>query len=172
MLHIMGNEEGKFPAEGGYLAINQEIANVLHSPGIQAGREEARAALCAEARQRVAVRAPRGAGVPAAGTAPGAGGAQGAAGSGPAAGRGATPPAEPTSGCFIKDGNFGLLDQWNTIEVIWQGDGAAHLVNGRTVNVATRLQHPEPAKSRAVHPACAREDRDRDRIRGDLVQTD
>ena len=28
MLHIMGNEEGKFPAEGGYLAINQEIANV------------------------------------------------------------------------------------------------------------------------------------------------
>ena len=28
MLHIMGNEEGKFPAEGGYLATNQEFANV------------------------------------------------------------------------------------------------------------------------------------------------
>src|ERR1035437_6268112 len=28
MLHIMGNEEGRFPAEGGYLATNQEFANV------------------------------------------------------------------------------------------------------------------------------------------------
>src|SRR5438477_9273155 len=28
MLHIMGNEEAKFPAEGGYLATNQEFANV------------------------------------------------------------------------------------------------------------------------------------------------
>jgi beta-glucanase (GH16 family) len=54
------------------------------------------------------------------------------------------PPAEPTSGRFIKDGNFELLDQWNTVEVIWQGDRAAHIVNGRTVNVATRLQQPDP----------------------------
>ena len=46
--------------------------------------------------------------------------------------------------CFIKDGNFELLDQWNTVEVIWQGDRAAHIVNGRTVNVATRLQQPDP----------------------------
>ena len=45
---------------------------------------------------------------------------------------------------FVKDGNFELLDQWNTIEVIWQGDRAAHIVNGRTVNVATRLQQPDP----------------------------
>ena len=88
-------------------------------------------------------------GAPAAGaatsSAQGAGGAQGAAAApGPAAGRGAAPPAEPTSGRFIKDGNFELLDQWNTIEVIWQGDRAAHIVNGRTVNVATRLQQPDP----------------------------
>jgi len=60
------------------------------------------------------------------------------------AGRGAAPPAEPTSGRFIKDGHFELLDQWNTVEVIWQGDRAAHIVNGRTVNVATRLQQPDP----------------------------
>jgi len=66
------------------------------------------------------------------------------AATGPATGRGGAPPAEPTSGRFIKDGNFELLDQWNTIEVIWQGDRAAHIVNGRTVNVATRLQQPDP----------------------------
>ena len=71
----------------------------------------------------------------------------------------------------MKDGNFELLDQWNTVEVVWQGDLAAH-VNGRTVNVATRLQQPDPQNPGAVHPAHAREDRDRDRIRGDLVQTD
>ena len=87
----------------------------------------------------------RAGGAPPAGAATGAAGAQGAAAAaGPAAGRGAAPPAEPTSGRFIKDGNFELLDQWNTIEVIWQGDRAAHIVNGRTVNVATRLQQPDP----------------------------
>ena len=37
-----------------------------------------------------------------------------------------------------------VIDQWNTVEVIWQGDRAAHIVNGRTVNVATRLQQPDP----------------------------
>ena len=89
--------------------------------------------------------AARAGGAPAAGAATGAGGAQGAAAApGSAAGRGAAPPAEPTSGRFIKDGNFELLDQWNTVEVIWQGDRAAHIVNGRTVNVATRLQQPDP----------------------------
>jgi hypothetical protein len=53
-------------------------------------------------------------------------------------------PSEPIGGRFIKDGNFELLDQWNTIEVLWQGDKAAHIVNGRTVNVATNLQQPDP----------------------------
>jgi beta-glucanase (GH16 family) len=38
----------------------------------------------------------------------------------------------------------GLLDQRNTVEVVWQGDRAAQIVNGRTVNVATRLQQPDP----------------------------
>jgi hypothetical protein len=54
-----------------------------------------------------------------------------------------TPP-QPSGGRFIKDGNFELLDEWNTIEVLWQGDKAAHIVNGRTVNVATSLQQPDP----------------------------
>ena len=66
------------------------------------------------------------------------------------AGRSGPPPGTaqsasiPTGGRFIKDGNFELLDQWNTVEVIWQGDKAAHIVNGRTVNVATSLQQPDP----------------------------
>jgi hypothetical protein len=53
-------------------------------------------------------------------------------------------PTEPIGGRFIKDGNFELLDQWNTVEVMWQGDKASHIVNGRTVNVATKLQQPDP----------------------------
>jgi hypothetical protein len=53
-------------------------------------------------------------------------------------------PAEPSGGRFIKDGNFELLDEWNTVEVLWQGDKAAHIVNGRTVNVVTSLQQPDP----------------------------
>jgi len=62
-----------------------------------------------------------------------------------ASGHGSTQtPPEPTGGRFIKDGNFELLDQWNTVEVLWQGDRAEHIVNGRTVNVATRLQQPDP----------------------------
>ena len=51
---------------------------------------------------------------------------------------------EPRGGRFIKDGNFELLDEWNTVEVLWQGDKAAHIVNGRTVNVVTSLQQPDP----------------------------
>jgi hypothetical protein len=59
-------------------------------------------------------------------------------------GAAAQPPPEPTTGRFIKDGDFELLDQWNTVEVVWQGDRAEHIVNGRTVNVATSLQQPDP----------------------------
>ena len=45
---------------------------------------------------------------------------------------------------LIKDGNFENLNDWNTVEVVWQGDRAAHIVNGRTVNVAYNLQQPDP----------------------------
>ena len=61
-----------------------------------------------------------------------------------AASASAQPPPQPVTGRLIKDGDFELLDQWNTVEVIWQGDRAEHLVNGRTVNLATNLQQPDP----------------------------
>ncbi len=54
------------------------------------------------------------------------------------------PAVEPTTGRKIKDGNFEMLDGWNVVEVIWQGDRAAHIVNGRLVNVLTTLQQPDP----------------------------
>jgi hypothetical protein len=56
-----------------------------------------------------------------------------------------TPPPEPVTGRMIKDGNFEMLDGWNTVEVIFQGDRAAQIVNGRCVNVVTNLQQPDPA---------------------------
>ena len=52
---------------------------------------------------------------------------------------------EPTSGRKIKDGNFEMLDNWNVVEVIFQGDRALHIVNGRAVNAVTNLQQPDPA---------------------------
>lgn len=181
MLHIMGNEEGKFPAEGGYLATNQEFANVRirveykwgvkrHAPRYTPKRDNGLLyglvgpdrvwPSCVECQIEEGdvgdffllggvrgVQSNHNAGLFGEGINPLTGwpqpGDPGFRGAG--AGRaGGAPPAEPTSGRFIKDGNFELLDQWNTIEVIWQGDRAAHIVNGRTVNVATRLQQPDP----------------------------
>ncbi len=55
--------------------------------------------------------------------------------------------AEPTSGRLIKDGNFETLDDWNVVEVLWQGDKATHIVNGRAVNTVTRLQQPDPVNA-------------------------
>jgi Domain of Unknown Function (DUF1080) len=55
------------------------------------------------------------------------------------------PPEEPTTGRKIKDGNFEMLDNWNVVEVIFQGDKALHIVNGRAVNAVTNLQQPDPA---------------------------
>jgi hypothetical protein len=53
-------------------------------------------------------------------------------------------PEEPTGGRKIKDGNFEKLDDWNVVEVIWQGDKAVHIINGRAVNAVTNLQQPDP----------------------------
>jgi hypothetical protein len=47
----------------------------------------------------------------------------------------------------IKDGNFEILDGWNIVEVIWQGDRSAHIINGRAVNAASRLEQPDPNNS-------------------------
>ena len=62
-----------------------------------------------------------------------------------------TPPGAPAAiqpevsdNRKVKDGNFELLDTWNTVEVIWQGDRSAHIVNGRTVNAASKLEQPDP----------------------------
>jgi hypothetical protein len=54
-------------------------------------------------------------------------------------------PEEPSGGRKIKDGNFEMLDNWNVVEVIFQGDKALHIVNGRAVNAVTNLQQPDPA---------------------------
>lgn len=51
---------------------------------------------------------------------------------------------EPSGGRKIKDGNFEKLNDWNVVEVIWQGDRSAHIVNGRTVNTVSMLQQPDP----------------------------
>lgn len=52
---------------------------------------------------------------------------------------------ESTGGRKIKDGNFEKLNDWNCVEVIWQGDRSAHIVNGRTVNTVSMLQQPDPS---------------------------
>ena len=59
---------------------------------------------------------------------------------------------DPTPGRKIKDGNFEMLDNWNTVEVLWQGDRAVHIVNGRAVNTITRLQQPDPANPGSFIP--------------------
>ena len=49
------------------------------------------------------------------------------------------------------DGVFDNLDGWNTVELIAQGDSAAHIVNGRLVTALYGLQSQDPAdKSRYV----------------------
>lgn len=49
------------------------------------------------------------------------------------------------------DGNFDTLDGWNTVELIAQGDKAAHIVNGRLVTALYGLQSQDPAdKTRYV----------------------
>jgi hypothetical protein len=60
--------------------------------------------------------------------------------------------AEPTTGRKIKDGNFEKLGDWTVVEVIWQGDKAALVVNGRCVNMASSLQQPDPANPGSYIP--------------------
>ncbi len=62
------------------------------------------------------------------------------------------PPQVPNGGRFVKDGNFENLHDWNTVEVIWQGDQSVHIVNGTAVNAAYKLQRPDPNKRGAFLP--------------------
>ncbi|WP_167542933.1 3-keto-disaccharide hydrolase [Novosphingobium capsulatum] len=43
------------------------------------------------------------------------------------------------------DGSFDTLEGWNTVELIAQGDKAAHIVNGRIVTALYGLQRQDPA---------------------------
>jgi Domain of Unknown Function (DUF1080) len=52
----------------------------------------------------------------------------------------------------IKDGNFENLDTWNVVEVLWQGDRAAHIVNGRAVNALSKLEQPDSQHAGAFIP--------------------
>jgi hypothetical protein len=54
---------------------------------------------------------------------------------------------QPSSTRLLKDGDFEQLDDWNTVEVIAQGDRATHLVNGRIVNTMSALEQPDPQAS-------------------------
>ena len=237
MLHIMGNEEGKFPAEGGYLATNQEFANVRirveykwgvkrHAPRYTPKRDNGLLyglvgpdrvwPSCVECQIEEGdvgdffllggvrgVQSNHNAGLFGEGINPLTGwpqpGDPGFRGAGAATCR-------RSAGCRSCDGSRRCTrsrcrsrsgrgprcsaargtDQ-RPLHQGWQlraaGSveyGRGHLA-GRSRGAHRQRPHREcrdaasaarSAESRAVHPAHAREDRDRDRIRGDLVQTD
>jgi hypothetical protein len=140
MLHIMGNQAGPSVAEAGYLATNQEFENVH---------------VRVEYKWGVKRFAPRsfskrdnglfGQNLTAHGwdlppsAAPDTSSPSG--------------PSEMTTFRKIKDGNFENLDSWNVLEVLWQGDRSAHIVNGRAVNVLSSLEQPDPQRAGAFIPS-------------------
>jgi Domain of Unknown Function (DUF1080) len=172
MLHVMGNEIGVEKAEPGYIATNQEFENVhirveykwgvkrfpprnftKRDNGLLYGlvgpdKVWPRCVECQIEEGDVGdyflvdgirgVQAQHGNGLFGQGLGP-----NGWTGPAPGPKPGAPPP-EPTSDRKIKDGNFENLDDWNVVEVIWQGDRSAHIVNGRCVNVVSMLQQPDP----------------------------
>ncbi len=52
----------------------------------------------------------------------------------------------------LKSGDFENRDGWNSVDVILQGDQTTHLVNGRIVNRARDIQHPDPANPSRMVP--------------------
>jgi hypothetical protein len=75
----------------------------------------------------------------------------------PPAGRSGTtapnkPPAESVSGRLIKDGDFEKPDEWNIVEVLWQGDRTVHIVNGRANNAVTNLPLSDPTNPGSFVP--------------------
>jgi len=170
MLHIMGNEENGEPAEPGYLATNQEFENVhirveykwgmkRFAPRTYVKRDNGllyglvgedkvwpRCVECQIEEGDVGdyffvdgtrgIQDQHGNGI--FGETLGPNGWPGPPRT-PAAGQ-----TDLYNGRKIKDGNFEVLDGWNTVEVIWQGDRSAHIVNGRTVNAASKIEQPDP----------------------------
>lgn len=174
MLHIMGNEVTTAPAEPGYIATNQEFENVhirveykwgvkRFPPQAQAKRDNGILyglvgadkvwPTCVECQIEETdvgdyflvggirgVQAEHLDGLFPEGLGPG-----GWTGSGAETRtRQGNVPPEPTGDRKIKDGNFENLNDWNVVEVIWQGDRSAHIVNGRVVNMISRLEQPDP----------------------------
>ncbi len=52
----------------------------------------------------------------------------------------------------LKSGDFENRDDWNTVEVIIDGDRSTHLVNGRIVNRANDIQQPDPGNPARMIP--------------------
>ncbi|MGC2404413.1 MAG: DUF1080 domain-containing protein [Acidobacteriaceae bacterium] len=174
MLHILGNDENAEPAEAGYLATNQEFENVhirveykwgmkRFPPRTEAKRDNGILyglvgadkvwPTCVECQIEEGdvgdyflvagirgVQANHGNGIFGQGLGPNGWTSPPT----PKTDKSGTPPPEPVGGRMIKDGNFENLDEWNTVEVIWQGDRSAHIVNGRTNNAISMLQQPDP----------------------------
>ena len=174
MLHILGNDVNAEPAEPGYLATNQEFENVhirveykwgvkrfpprtetKRDNGILYGLvgadkvwptcvecqiEETDVGDCFLVAGIRGVQASHGNGLFGQGLGPN----RWTIPATPRAAKAGAPPPEPTGGRMIKDGDFEILDGWNVVEVIWQGDRSAHIVNGRTVNAISMLQQPDP----------------------------
>jgi hypothetical protein len=174
MLHILGNDVNAEPAEPGYLATNQEFENVhirveykwgvkrfpprtetKRDNGILYGLVGADKVwpTCVECQIEETdvgdyflvegirgVQASHGNGLFGQGLGPNGWTIPAT----PRAAKAGAPPPEPTGGRMIKDGDFEILDGWNVVEVIWQGDRSAHIVNGRTVNAISMLQQPDP----------------------------
>ncbi len=172
MLHVMGNEQGTEPMEGGYLATNAEFENVhirveykwgmkRFAPRLVAKRDNGLLyglvgrdvvwPTCAECQIEEGdvgdffllggvrgVQDPHGAGLS---------GTDMSFDGWPKSAAAPKGQPQPSGGRKVKDGDFEILDGWNTVEVIWQGDRAAHIVNGRAVNVCSQLQYPDPANA-------------------------
>jgi hypothetical protein len=52
----------------------------------------------------------------------------------------------------FKDGDFETLNGWNTVELFWQGDRAAYIINGECVNVISNLERPDPSSPGGFAP--------------------
>ena len=62
------------------------------------------------------------------------------------------PLVTQNKGRIIKSGDFEERGNWNTVEVILDGDKITHLVNGRTVMKAWDLKQPDPQDATKMIP--------------------
>lgn len=62
------------------------------------------------------------------------------------------PPVTKSRGRIIKSGDFEQKGNWNTVEVILEGDKITHLVNGTVVMKAWDLKQPDPQDATKMIP--------------------